>query len=74
MLGAGFTRETSERVEGGEPLIPRDDRATPSLLQMCEKAQHEFWREIVDCEIIDCCFLCGSSKRKKQAKSIAVAL
>jgi hypothetical protein len=65
MLWARFACEPSEGVEGSKPLIPRGDRATSSLFQVRQETRNNAGREVVDYELVDCCFELGGDERQE---------
>ena len=61
-------------MERGKPLISSDNRATSILFQVREEIQDNVRREVVDYELINCCFAPGGDERKKQAEGVTIAL
>jgi hypothetical protein len=74
MLRTAFSRKPSEGMKRGEPLISSGNRTTSSLFQVQKEIRNDVRREVVDNELINCCFALSGDERQKQAEGVAIAL
>ncbi len=74
VLGAALGNKTSQRMNNGESLVSRTDRAFALFLQGIEEEFQCLSRQVGYQKLVDCFFLLNRQKRYEQSDPISVAL